>query len=371
MKGLHGIIFSYEKHNGLGELTAGRTPSSVPFAGRYRIIDFILSSMVNAGITDVGVVLHGNYQSLLDHLGSGKDWDLSRKHGGLRILPPFSYTEAGHGEYRGSMEALAGVYDYLQDIRQDYVLLAWGDTAINLPVNEVFEQHRNSGADITMVCTPTLKGAPQFSEYVEVSEEGRITDLSVHPTSADKALESLEIYILSKRLLMDMVNYCSAHDVANFSRGVLQPRLKSLKMMPYIHKGYVGRFQSVSDYFQRSRELLDPAVRADLFNTARPIRTKDQSNPSTYYGPESRSVASLVADGCQIEGEVENSILFRGVVVEKGAKVSNSVLMQGTVVKAGASLSYVIADKDVTVSEGRMLMGHVTYPLAIAKGSVV
>ena len=222
-----------------------------------------------------------------------------------------------------------------------------------------------------MVCTPTLKGAPQFSEYVEVSEEGRITDLSVHPTSADKALESLEIYILSKRLLMDMVNYCSAHDVANFSRGVLQPRLKSLKMMPYIHKGYVGRFQSVSDYFQRSRELLDPAVRADLFNTARPIRTKDQSNPSTYYGPSSVSRSSLVADGCQVEGEVENSILFRGVVVEKGAKVSNSVLMQGTVVRSGASLSYVIADKDVTVNEGRMLMGHATYPLAIAKGSVV
>ena len=127
----------------------------------------------------------------------------------------------------------------------------------------------------------------------------------------------------------------------------------------------------MGDYFQRSKELLDPAVRADLFNTARPIRTKDQSNPSTYYGPESKSISSLVADGCQIEGEVENSILFRGVVVEKGAKVSNSVLMQGTVVKAGASLSYVIADKEVTVNEGRMLMGHATYPLAIAKGSVV
>ena len=371
MNDLHGILFAYRSDANLGELTRPRNTCSLPFGGRYRLIDFMLSNCVNAGITDVGVVVHQSYQSLLDHLGSGKDWDLSRKHGGLRILPPFSYTEAGHGEYRGSMEALAGVYDYLQDIRQDYVLLAWGDTAINLPVNEVFEQHRNSGADITIVCTPTLKGAPQFSEYVEVSEEGRITDLSVHPTSADKALESLEIYILSKRLLMDMVNYCSAHDVANFSRGVLQPRLKSLKMMPYIHRGYVGRFQSVSDYFQRSRGLLAPAVRADLFNTARPIRTKDQSNPSTYYGPESRSVASLVADGCQIEGEVENSILFRGVVVEKGAKVSNSVLMQGTVVKAGASLSYVIADKDVTVSEGRMLMGHVTYPLAIAKGSVV
>ena len=371
MNDLHGILFAYRSDANLGELTRPRNTCSLPFGGRYRLIDFMLSNCVNAGITDVGVVVHQSYQSLLDHLGSGKDWDLSRKHGGLRILPPFSYTEAGHGEYRGSMEALAGVYDYLEDIRQDYVLLAWGDTAINLPVAEVFEQHLNSGADITVVCTPTLKGAPQFSEYVEVSEEGRITDLSIHPTSAGKALESLEIYILSKRLLMDMVDYCSAHDVSNFSRGVLQPRMKSLKMMPYVHKGYVGRFQSVGDYYQRSMDLLDPAVRADLFNPARPIRTKDQSNPSTYYGPNSVSRSSLVADGCQVEGEVENSILFRGVVVEKGAKVSNSVLMQGTVVRSGASLSYVIADKDVTVNEGRMLMGHATYPLAIAKGSVV
>jgi len=371
MNDLHGILFAYRSDANLGELTRPRNTCSLPFGGRYRLIDFMLSNCVNAGITDVGVVVHKSYQSLLDHLGSGKDWDLSRKHGGLRILPPFSYTEQGHGEYRGSMEALSGVYDYLEDIRQEYVLLAWGDVAINLPVNEVFEQHKNSGADITMVCTPTLKGAPRFSEYVEVSEEGRITDLSVHPTAAGKALESLEIYILSKRLLMDMVDYCSAHDVSNFSRGVLQPRMKSLKMMPYIHKGYVGRFQSVGDYYQRSMDLLDPAIRADLFNTARPIRTKDQSNPSTYYGPESKSVCSLVADGCFIEGEVENSIIARGVIVEKGAKVADSVLMQGTVVKAGASLSYVIADKDVTVNEGRMLMGHATYPLAIAKGSVV
>ncbi|MCI8913084.1 MAG: glucose-1-phosphate adenylyltransferase subunit GlgD [Lawsonibacter sp.] len=371
MNDLHGILFAYRSDANLGELTRPRNTCSLPFGGRYRLIDFMLSNCVNAGITDVGVVVHQSYQSLLDHLGSGKDWDLSRKHGGLRILPPFSYTEQGHGEYRGSMEALAGVYDYLEDIRQDYVLLAWGDTAINLPVSEVFEQHLSSGADITVVCTPTLKGAPRFSEYVEVSEEGRITDLSIHPTAADKALESLEIYALSKRLLMDMVDYCAAHDVSNFSRGVLQPRMKSLKMMPYVHKGYVGRFQSVGDYYQRSMELLDPAVRADLFNSARPIRTKDQSNPSTYYGPESVSKCSLVADGCQIEGEVSNSILARGVIVEKGAKVSDSVLMQGTVVKAGASLSYVIADKDVTVNEGRMLMGHATYPLAIAKGSVV
>ena len=330
----------------------------------------MLSNYVNAGITDVGIIVHQSYQSLLDHLGSGKDWDLSRKHGGLRILPPFSYAERG-GDYRGNMDALSGVSDYLSNIRQDYVIMGWGDVAINLPISQVFQQHLDSGADMTVVCTPTLRGAPRFSEYIEVSEEGRITDLSIHPTAAGKALESLELYILSKQLLMDLVDYCAAHDISNFSRGVLQPRLKSLKLMPYVHKGYVGRFQSVGDYYQRSMDLLDLEVRSDLFNPARPIRTKDQSNPSTYYGPDAVSNCSLVADGCYIEGEVENSILSRGVIVEKGAKVSNSVLMQGTVVKADATLSYVIADKNVTVNEHRMLMGHSTYPLAIAKGSVV
>ena len=371
MNKLHGIIFAYRSNADLRELTQVRNTCSVPYGGRYRTIDFMLSNFVNAGMVDVGIIVHANYQSLLDHLGSGKDWDLSRKHGGLRILPPFSYAEHGHGEYRGNMEALAGVAGYLQNIRQDYVIMGWGDIAVNLPVAQVLEQHLATGADITVVCTPTLKGAPQSSEYVEVSDEGRITDLSVHPISAGKALESLELYVLSKQLLLDLVDYCAAHDVQYFSRGVLQPRIKSLKLVPYIHQGYVAQFQSISDYYQRSMELLDPAVRADLFNPARPIRTKDQSNPSTYYGPEAVSNRSLVADGCFIEGEVEHSILSRGVVVEKGAKVSNSVLMQGTVVRAGASLSYVIADKNVTINDNRMLMGHSTYPLAIAKGSVV
>lgn len=371
MNDLHGILFAYRSDANLGELTRPRNTCSLAFGGRYRLIDFMLSNYVNAGITDVGVIVHESYQSLLDHLGSGKDWDLSRKHGGLRILPPFGYGEQGHGEYRGNMEALAGVAGYLKNIRQDYVIMGWGDAALNLDVEAVYDQHIASGADITVVCTPTLNGAPRFSEYVEVSADGRVTDLSVHPTSADKALESLEIYIMSKQLLMDMVEYCAAHDVHSFSRGVLQPRLKSLKLMPYVHQGYAGRFQSVGDYFQRSMDLLEPAVRDDLFNPARPIRTKDMSNPSSYYGPNSVSKRSLVADGCYIEGEVENSILSRGVIVEKGAKVVNSVLMQGTVVKAGASLAYVIADKNVTINADRMLMGHSTYPLAIAKGSVV
>ncbi len=371
MNDLHGILFAYHSDANLGELTRPRNTCSLPFGGRYRLIDFMLSSYVNAGISDVGLIVHESYQSLLDHVGSGKDWELSRKHGGLRILPPFGYSEKVGGEYRGNMEALAGIYTYLQNIRQEYVIMGWGDIAVNLPVAEIFQQHQESGADVTVVCTKQLKGAPRSTTYITVGDNGQVCDMSINPPSAEEALESLEVYVVSKKLLLDMVDYCSAHNLHSFGRGVLLPRLNTLKIMSYVHDGYVARFQSVSGYFERSMDLLDPAVRDDLFNPARPIRTKDMSNPSTYYGPDAKSINSLVADGCFIEGEVENSILSRGVIVEAGAKVSNSVLMQGTVVRAGASLAYVVADKNVQINQDRMLMGHATYPLSIAKGSIV
>ena len=183
MNDLHGIIFAYRSDANLGELTRPRNTCSLPFGGRYRLIDFMLSNYVNAGITDVGLIVHESYQSLLDHVGSGKDWELSRKHGGLRILPPFGYAGNGGGEYRGSMEALAGVYSYLQNIRQDYVILAWGDVAVNLPVAEIFQQHLDTGADITLVCTPTYCGTSGNCEYVTVDQDGQVTDLAIHPST--------------------------------------------------------------------------------------------------------------------------------------------------------------------------------------------
>ena len=371
MNDLHGIIFAYHSDRNLGELTKPRNTCSLPFGGRYRLIDFMLSNLVNAGVTDVGLIVHESYQSLLDHVGSGKDWDLSRKHGGLRILPPFSAAERTRGEYRGTMEALNGVSSYLQNIRQDHVMIAWGDMAVNLPVSEIFQRHLDSGSDITVVCADRHWSQPSQCQYIKVDETGRAVDLSVHPTQEEDGLESLEIYILSKKLLLELVEYCAAHDIYSFSRGVLQARLNTLKVMTYVYSGYVGRFHSVREYFQHSMDLLDPAVIRDLFNSNTPVRTKDQSNPSTYYGPDARSHHSLVADGCLIEGEVRDSILFRGVVVEKGAKVSNCVLMQGSVVGAGACVAYVIADKNVQVGADRMLMGHETYPIAIAKNTVV
>ena len=370
MNHLHGIIFAYLSNPDLRELTQKRNTCSVPYGGRYRIIDFILSNMVNAGISDIGLIVHANYQSLLDHVGSGKDWDLSRKHGGLRILPPFGYANKQEGIYRGRMDALTGVRSYLQNIRQDYVVLAGGDLAVNLPIADVYRQHVKTGADITAVCTRRSYGAPKDCDYFTIGANGQITDVSVHPASP-QGCESLEVYILSKNLLLSLVDHCAAHNIPSFSSGILQPMVNTLKIYPYVFDGYAARLQSVAGYFARSMELLNPEVRSELFTPERPVRTKDRSDPSTYYGPGAHSINSLVADGCIIEGEVENSVLFRGVRVEKGAKVSNCVLMQGTVIQSGAVLKYAITDKNVRVNPGRMLMGHSTYPLAISKNEIV
>ncbi len=371
MNNLHGIVFAYRSDSVLRELTTSRNTCSVPFGGRYRIIDFALSNMVNAGVDDVGLIVQSSYKSLLDHVGSGKDWDLSRKHGGLRILPPFSYSGGGRGGvYQGRMEALSGVVSYLENIRQDYVVLAGGDMAVNLPLADVLARHIESGADITAVCATKPQGNPSSCLYMTVGGGNRVVDVCIHP-AAPVGYESLDVYILSKNLLLSLVEHCSTHNIASFGHGVLQAMVNTLKISPYLFDGFAPRIQSVSAYFKTSMALLDPAVRASLFDPERPIRTKDRSDPSTYYAPGAKSVNSLVADGCIIEGEVENSILFRGVKVEKGARIANSILMQGTVVKADAIMNYVIADKNVTVGAGRMLMGSDTYPMAIAKNSVV
>ena len=367
MNRIHGIIFAYGKCEKLQTLVEHRVADSIPFAARYRIVDFMLSNFVNAGVTDVGIVMQEKYQSMLDHLGSGKDWDLSRKHGGLRLLPAVPKNDPVRG-FRGKMEALAAIERYVQRIRQDYVVLANGAMICNLPINELLEEHIRSGADITCVCTP--KQVTNSTLTYMIAENGDITDV-VSRDTVSGGYDALEVYVLSKRLLLELIVECDSRNSYSFHHNVLQDMKDRLKLHAYIFNGYAARIASLGDYYDRSMELLNGAVRKDLFTPARPIRTKDRSDASTYYGPASKCVNSLISDGCIIEGEVENSIIFRGVHVEKGAKVSGCILMQDTVIQAGATLKFAIADKNVTVTRDRMLMGHSTYPLAISKFSVV
>ena len=370
MNGMHGIVFSYERRNDLKELGDIRSAASLPFGGRYRAVDFVLSSLVNAGVTDVGVVLHGRYQSIIDHLGSGKDWDLSRKRGGLHILPPFNYQkEWGIMPFRGKIEALAGVRSYLENIRQDYVVLMDGDLVANLPLGDVLEKHVASKADITVVCANDSFYI-EDGTYFEKDENNKVTEVLFH-LQQPRGYRSLVTYILSKKLLLELVDECNGKGHYSWRQDVLLAKKDSLHEQCYLWSGFATQMRTVKEYYDRSMQLLDMNVRKDLFCPERPIRAKGADKASTYVGPEGSCVNSLVAEGCRVEGRVENSILFPGVVVEAGAEVCNCVLFKEAAVRKGSKLAFVIADKHVEVLENRTMVGHPNYPVVLAKGSKV
>ncbi len=370
MNGLHGIIFANEERAGLQELVGPRCSASIPFGGRYRAVDFALSNMVNAGITDVGLVTHGQYQSLLDHVGTGKAWDLSRKRGGLSFLPPFNDSGSrGIMPYRGNVEALAAVRSYLDTIRQDHVVLADGDLVANLPITEIFEEHMKTGADITVVC-----GNDSFAiddgTYFEMDGSHRITEVLVKMRNP-RGYRGLDTFILSTKLLKELVDDCSGKDQYSWRRAVLQARKDTLHLHAYIWNGFAAQIRSVQEYYDRSMQLLNPEIRADLFTPKRPVLAKSADKASAYVGPEGHIGNSLVADGCRIEGTVENSILFSGVTVEAGAVVQGCILFRDSAIRKDAEVSYVIADKNVEILERRRLMGYATHPVVIAKNSKV
>ena len=370
MNGMHGIIFSYEKENGLRELIENRVHGSIPFGGDYRIIDFILSSMVNAGITDVGVIMHGKCQSLLDHLGSGKSWDLSRNYGGLTLLPAFAYNAQRHsdGQFRGRVEALYSVMNYLKSIRQDYVVLSDSDTVINAPLDDVLRQHIDTGADITAVCT----AAPGDGEdtYFQLNGDGAITD-TAYGLHTPEGYRCLNIFVLRTELLVQLVTECVSRNGYSLRRSILQEMGGRLNLHGYVYDGYAAHINTLQSYYDRSMELLDSTVRGALFCPDRPVYGKENDSPSSYIDPEGGCVNSLVADGCGIQGSVKNCVLFRNVRIEKGAVVENCILFKDTVVKRGAVLRGVITDKYVTVSENVTLMGHERYPIVVTKGATV
>ena len=285
MNRMHGIIFAYEQRGELRELTERRTAESMPFGGRYRAVDFALSNLLNAGVTDVGMVLHGRYQSMLDHVGSGKVWDMSRKRGGLHLLPPFNYLhEWGVTPFRGKMEALAGVRDYLNEIRQDYVVLMEGDLVANLPLADILEQHIRTHADITAVCGDD-SFATENGTYFEKDPDGRIREVLFN-MHQPRGYRSLDVFVMSTDLLRSLVDECQARDQYSFRRDVLQAKQDLLHLQSYTFSGFAAQIRSVQEYYDRSMQLLDKEIREDLFTSDRPIRAKGADKASTYIGPD-------------------------------------------------------------------------------------
>ena len=366
MTDVHAIVYAYHSSPRLGELTRTRTNASLPFAGRYRLIDFALSSLSNAGVRDVGVIMQRDYQSLLDHLGSGKAWDLSRRRGGMRLLPPFGNSR---GDYSGTAEALNAVISYVRDIPQEHVILMPADILCNIDVAAAVNRHVQSGCGVTAVCT---RRTPNGTHYRFTTDDtGRVRQILFRQVGAGPGVAALEIYIVRKAVLLEILDRCERENRFHFHRDGIAAYLEERggTMDVTMHDGYFARIDAVEDYFAASMDMLLPGPRASLFPTDRPVRTKERADVSTYYGEHARVENSLVADGCIIEGTVKNCVLFRGVRVAPGAMLENCILMQDTVICEGAALKFIISDKDVRVSPYVTLTGSEKLPLVIPKGS--
>lgn len=371
-----GIIFPNSYDTLMPELANERLMASIPFASRYRMIDFVLSSMVNAGIDNVSLVVRNNYLSLLDHLGSGREWDLTRKNGGLNIVPPFSQKTSK--VYGGRVDALVGIADFLKRQKEDYVVLSDANLAVNFDFEALVMAHIEKGADVTVAYRKAA--VPAISEDVFVNnqefyytldvEDGRVKDIKINETSEEEKNLSMNMYVLSKDLLFDLIKEAHVKGNVFFERDVLLPKLDKLNVQAFEFTGYVAAFHDLASYFKANMDLLEQENLEGLFGPAT-IYTKVRDDNPTRYVKGAKVKNTMAADGCIIEGKVENCILFRGVKIAKGAKVKNCILMQDTVVGEDAELEYVITDKDVTITKDVELEGVATFPIYVGKGKTV
>lgn len=366
-----GLVFANMHDTTLGDMTKNRTMGSVMFGGRYRLIDFPLSNMVNSGISEVGVITKSNYQSLLDHLGSAREWDLARKKGGLYILPPFGNVESTL--YRGRIEALYGAMSFIKHSRAKYVILSDCDVVTNIDYKPIVAAHIESGADITAVAHTGVYSSDDIktSTVFNVDADKNVTSVLINPDISGTCTTSLNVFVMSMDFLIETVNDAMARGNVSFERNILQEKCRELKIKIYEYDNYFSKLNSPESYFKSNMALLEPENARKLFVPKRSIYTKVSDNAPVKYDLDSKVSNSLIADGCIIEGEVENSVLFRGVKVGKGAKVKNCILMQGTVVGDNAELNYLITDKNVSICENHILTSSPQYPMYVGRGASV
>ncbi len=365
-----GVIFSNIGDNMIRDLTQLRCMGSVPFGGRYRLIDFPLSAMVHAGITKVGISTRHNYRSLMDHLGSGKPWDLSRKNGGIYLFPPYSNLASGTNATR--LLELSAMMPFLENSKEDYVILSDCDTVFNFDLNAMLEDHIRSGADITFGYAHGKKPKGAGGRMVfELDQNKTIQGILIDPEGDEDCDYAINVSIHNRNLLIKTVKDAMSRNYTTLSRDVYQRNLGNLQMRAYKLEGYVRVIDSLSAYLSANEDLLQANVRDALFCQNRPVLTKVRDDAPARYAIGGKVTNSLVADGCLIAGKVENCILFRGVHVGKEACLSNCVIMQDTVIGDKAQLSYVITDKNAEISPARTLIGFDSYPAYIAKDSFV
>ncbi|ACV61728.1 glucose-1-phosphate adenylyltransferase, GlgD subunit [Desulfofarcimen acetoxidans DSM 771] len=372
MKDVMGIINIVEAEGLLKGITHFRPVASVPFGGRYRVIDFVLSSMVNSGMHNVGVFTRNKYRSVMNHLRSGKEWDLDRKRDGLFLFPPEDIN-ATINSLKGDLQNIYINLNYIHRSSQKHVLITGGNIVCNIDYRKAFQHHLDTKADITVICKEPDENILDYSQYsvLETREDGRVIDMKVSPDKSSRAKISLDMFIMEKSFLLEVMDACISRGYYDLVRDGFIRNIGMLNMQSYEYQGYWAKIYSINSYYKYSMDLLRPEIMRQLFFKPGLIYTKVKDEAPVKYLSNANVINSIVANGCVIDGTVENSILFRGVKIHKGAYVKDSILMQKTEIRENAFIENIITDKMVTVTCGTRLNGVKNYPIVIDLETVV
>ena len=364
-----GIIFANDLT--MSDLGAKRTMASIPFGGRYRQVDFHLANLTAGGIRHLGIVSRSNYQSLMNHVGSGEEWGLELGEGGLEFLTPFSLGK--DDRYRGKLENLYAVIDFLVYAEEDYVVLTDSSILTNLDVRGIIAAHEASGKDITIVAKPGVADGQKVLDMALKVENGTVSDIVVNYPAPEGYLASMDLFVVGREWLINKVNECVSRDKFHMDRDLVlgQWNNNGLTVNVYEYTGVALYNESTEQYFQNSLALVDKDIAHGIFHGHHNVYTKVRDCVPTYYGENCKVENSLIADGGMLEGEVKDSVLFRQVTIEADAKVDKCVIMNDTVVGEGADLKYVILDKNVRVAAGTKLRGDKNHPIIIKRGETV
>jgi len=367
MNNVIGVIFAESRHADLDVLTNQRPLAAIPIHGRYRMIDFTLSNMVNSGMKNVAVVTKDNYHSLMGHLESGKEWNLARKRGGITLFPPFVNGDTGTSDSR--IDILYGLIGFLKKSPEQYVLLSEANVILNTTFNELFEEHVSKKADISVVYKKMKEtdGSSVHETYLVADEKKNLLAIEPGNNLSKTDIKYYGYILINKNILISIVEQAKIRGYKGYFENIINRSIGKYNINLFELTCYSRRVTSINNYFGASMDMLNEDLRNKLFNE-QPIFTKSKDTMPTRYVEGSKATNSLVADGCIIEGEIENSIIFRNVKVAKGAKVINSVIMQECEIGENVTLKNVILDKKVKIKANEELIGPATYPIVVGKG---
>ena len=367
-----GLIYTGERVDELQELARFRAAAALPMVGRYRLIDFTLSSMIHSGIKNIGIIMQKNYHSLMDHLGSGREWNLHGKRSGLTILPPYMSRE-NVGVYEGLLDAMHTNIGFMRKSTERFMAVSDSNVLYQADFTDVLRQHLQTKSDITLLYTKDRNVRRNGrGRYLQI-EDHQVSKIEFDPTIPHFENTYVGAFIARRELLIDMVDRAVASGQHHFSRDMLAQMVteRIYRIGGYECSGRVWVVDSVQSYYQSNMDFLNDAYRAQAFREDKPVWTKLRDEMPARYTKDALVTNTLVADGCLIEGTVENSILFRGVVVKPGAVIRSSIIMQDAVISRNAEVENCILDKQTTLRDNVRLIAPRSYPLVVAKNLTI